>query len=125
MYIVYFTVCIHTALWNSSEMFLCVHIHLCMPVLSQCVFLYAVYAPPQPNSHLHAHISACCTCLHINPAHCLYMLFACAFHQKVGVPLFLLKVLAYKSSMALTIFSQKHFHTVSWAITVIAIIIGI
>lgn len=72
---------------------------------------------------LHADLYA--KCLHVNPAHCLYMSVCLSLHRRVGVPHVLFKVLPWTSSLPNNIFPGPCFHTVSWAITVIAVIIGI
>lgn len=104
VYIVSLTLCIRAALkyffvWTFiSGSQLC---HSVCPVCSVWRFhdscKLSVWAPPRLNSHLH--IGARCTCIHWNPVHCLYMLFACSLHWKVGVPHFLFKVLASTSSL--------------------------
>lgn len=117
-------------------MFLYVYICLCKPVLSQCVFCLcymivfmckpSIWAP-RLHSHLHTHIIACCTCVHINPIHCLYMLFACPCIGRWVCPSFCLRCWPkpHVCHGLNNIFPEARFPTLSWAITVIAIIIKI
>lgn len=94
-------------------------------VSSACgIWLFSwTYHPLQPIlSYTNTHTYCIYTYIHVNPIRCLYMSDCLSLYGKVAVPLFLFKVFWNDPN---SVFPVPCFHRVFWAITVIAIIIGI
>lgn len=106
---------------------------------SHCVCsLYGVWLFPHANHpiwppfnysdmHIHRLFFFFCMSICITPIHCLCMPLFLPMYRKVGVPLFCLRCWP-KSQVCHnpnSIFPERCFYSASWAITVIAVIIGI
>lgn len=119
-------------------MFVCIHICLCKSARSLCVFsVWCLTISTCKPSNLasfqllrHAYTDSFfffCMSICITPIHCLCMPLFLPMYRKVGVPLFCLRCWP-KSQVCCnpnSIFPERCFYSASWAITVIAVIIGI
>lgn len=131
MYFTYFPVCVKTGLWTSSEMFLCVHICLCKPqcVFCMCYMTTSLCKPSKSSATFTlAYTHYCPLYMCTYKSNSLSIHVSClSLHRRWVCPSFCLRCWpkTHVCHNLNNIFPQACFHMVSWAITVIAIIIRI